>query len=90
MGSELEFIRLRDKPGPVINRQPKCFADRLTICHGRNIKVHEHLNSSQLPFNFITSGSVRKSVDWLDITEQILENLLTRLIRRDEQQPEDT
>lgn len=36
------------KSSLVINRQTKCFADRLTIRHGQGIKVHGHLNSSRL------------------------------------------
>lgn len=36
------------KSSLVINRQTKCFADRLTIRHGQSIKVHGHLNSSRL------------------------------------------
>lgn len=36
------------KSSLVINRQTKCFADRLTIRHGQGIKVHGHLNSSWL------------------------------------------
>ena len=90
-GGDPECTWPRDKPSAVINRQPKCFADRLTIRHGRGIKVHGHLNSSQLPFNFITSGTRRPKIrrPARGIIGQILENLLAGLIRGDEQRPEE-